>query len=150
VCTPEDVDGFLTSCLADTATEATCTAFTSAKPACASCIGLPNSGMAQPVLLLTQGFIAFNLTSCESLAQGKPQCATEATNLLYCVYNTCSFCQDFEFDTCLGQAEGLCTELFPVSETCESVFGDVQSPQCGGNDVFELVATMSNYMCGAP
>ncbi len=149
VCTPQAIDDFIGACLADGASQATCNTFTDMNPACSACIGVPMSGMTQPVLLLTAGFIAFNITSCESLAQGKPQCAIEATNLNYCVLNTCSLCSDFEFETCLGQAQsGLCGESFPVSDMCDSVFGDIPSPQCSSDDVFQLIVNMATFMCG--
>ncbi len=147
VCTPEAILGFIDACLQVNSDEASCNAFTSANPACASCIGFPAGGMLQPVLVAGEVFVLPNVTSCEALVQGKPACAAEATNLNFCAYNSCSFCGDFEFEGCVQFSQGICSELFPVSDSCSSVF-ELQSFQCGGNDIFELITNIATVICG--
>lgn len=147
VCTSADVDQFLEECLVNGGNQA-CEEFLSSDPQCAGCLGLPNPNMAQPVLLPTQTFLFFNITSCEALAQGKPECAVEATNYLHCIYNSCSFCDDFEFDQCVSFASNeQCNLFYPVTDGCSSVLEQL-SPECSGNDALPLIENMATFMCG--
>ena len=103
--------------------------------------------MLQPVLVAGEFFVLPNVTTCEAIAQGKPACAAEVTNLNFCAFNSCGQCGDFEFERCVQFSQGVCSELFPVADECSSLL-EVQSPQCGGDDIFQLVANIATVICG--
>ncbi len=147
MCSPDDIFQFIDACLQESGNEQVCNDFVSANSACATCFGYPGRTMLQPVLISGEFFILPNVTTCEALVQGKPACAAEVTNFNFCVFNSCGQCGDFEFDQCVQFSQGACSASFPVSDECSTLL-DVQSPECGGDEIFQLITNLATVICG--
>ncbi len=157
LCTPALVDEFVAACLADTGTEATCTAFTDGNPECSQCLGFGDTAPTiHPALLPAGMYVFVNTIACEAVAQNKAACAQEAADLQFCVFSTCGECEQMtELPECLGFSEqGICGENFTVTEDCGTLFPaeGMESPECvGANPGFEpLFVAVANFLCGAP
>jgi hypothetical protein len=154
LCTLDQIDQLIASCLGVNATEASCNGFLAMAPDCYNCLV---ASFDEPgILPAAAGVFDFVLPStyaCEAVVQGKPGCAQAVSDFVLCSYSACFECdlagQSFVDCVDFASTQGICGTQLPVSDFCLSVL-DGQSPPCTGADFVETFRNIGQLFCGPP
>jgi hypothetical protein len=140
-CAQADVTAFMTACVGQGSTTATCDTWfnAAANATCAACVQPQNKALTGATIYDNQGNPYPNTPGCVQIADGNTNCAAPLSQFFLCQDDACNSAAcntatDTEYQACLDQAQkGACATEFSAASPCQAdaADGGTLDTKCG-------------------